>query len=282
MIFNMVFGSGSGGSSFNVCVNVVGGTTAPASPDKNTIWVNTDVTVDHWAFSATDPDYLGTTGVWIKTGTGSPIAFNILDSETCRAYIYPIGAKRWDASTSSWIDLQAKLWDGTKWVDLIYYLFNAGDVCNGLTGGWEAYALPRSLDGTGDEPNISIRDGVMQLVGNIHTGGIVRTVNKISFSGVETVELDAAINTYYHDGDTGDGTDYSQMMCFNLWSSIGETYEVNRVYTQGIATEVLDGVKTFDVSGVPDGEYYVGFSFYSTDATGTTPAITLRTLKLNY
>lgn len=282
MIFNMVFNGGSDSSSVNSCTNVIGGTSAPSSPKRNTIWVNVDMDVDQWTFGSTDPDYLGLNGVWIKTGTESPIAFNILDSDDFRAYVYPIGAKKWNSTTSSWDDLKVKLWNGTEWIDLIYYLFNAGDVCNGLTGGWESYAIPRTSGESGDEPNISINDGTMQLIGNIHTGGIVRTVKKIHFSGVETVEIDAAINTYYHDGDTGDGTDYSQMMCFNLWSSIGDVYEVNRVYTQGIATEVLDGVRTFDVSGVPDGEYFVGFSFYSTDATGTTPSITIRSVKLNY
>lgn len=281
MIFNMVFGGGSDGSSINSYINVVGGTSAPASPTKNTIWVNTASEFDTWTFAASDPDYLGRTGVWIKTGTSSPIAFNLSNDDMQRVYVYPIGAKQWNSSASKWDDLQAKLWNGNEWVDLIYYLFNAGDICNGVTGGWEAFAVPREPGYTGAVPNIAITDGTMYLVGNIHTSGIVRTVNKIGFSGVETIEIDATINTYRHDGGD-DGSDFAQMMSLNLWSTIGDTYEANRVYTQGIATDVLDGSRTFDVSGVPDGEYYVGFGFYSTDATGSTPAITIRNLKLNY
>lgn len=50
MIFNM---SGGGGNSLNF--EVVGGTTEPASPKENTIWINTDVPVKEWMFSNTNP-----------------------------------------------------------------------------------------------------------------------------------------------------------------------------------------------------------------------------------
>lgn len=45
-----------GGDSLNF--KVVGGTGAQDNPKENTIWVNTDIPITHWAFSATRPDNL--------------------------------------------------------------------------------------------------------------------------------------------------------------------------------------------------------------------------------
>lgn len=44
---------GSGGVSLNF--KVVGGTTEPSSPKKNTIWIDTDQKITGWEFSATEP-----------------------------------------------------------------------------------------------------------------------------------------------------------------------------------------------------------------------------------
>lgn len=45
-----------GGAALNF--KVVGGTGAPGNPKENTIWVNTDIPITHWSFSATRPDNL--------------------------------------------------------------------------------------------------------------------------------------------------------------------------------------------------------------------------------
>ena len=277
MIFNMVCGGGSAGSSIAAHINVVGGTSAPPSPNKNTLWVNTDTTIDQWSFSSTDPDYLGTNGVWIKTGTGSPIEFNVLDDEKYRVYVYPIGVKRWDVSTNSWIDLQAKFWNGTEWADLIYYLFNAGDECSGLTGGWESYAVPRETGYTPAPPNLTKETDSMYMVGNIHSSGIIRAVKKVGFSGVKKIVLDALTTTV----PSATGEEY-HMMGFYLWSAIGSTYSENIVYGQHIGGTEMNGEYSFDVSDIANGEYYIGFGFYSTNETGTAPSITLRSLRLEY
>jgi hypothetical protein len=46
--------AGAGGSSLNF--TVVGGTTEPANPKENTIWVNTDQEITGWCFSAKEPN----------------------------------------------------------------------------------------------------------------------------------------------------------------------------------------------------------------------------------
>lgn len=45
----------TGGAGAGINFKVVGGTSAPASPKENTIWVNTNTAVHGWDFSATEP-----------------------------------------------------------------------------------------------------------------------------------------------------------------------------------------------------------------------------------
>ena len=54
MIFNM---SGGGGGDAKLNFEVVGGTTAPASPKENTIWVNTNTTIPSWHFGTDEPNF---------------------------------------------------------------------------------------------------------------------------------------------------------------------------------------------------------------------------------
>lgn len=62
MIFNV---TGGGGGGLNL--KVVGGTTKPANPRENTIWVNTTTAITGYALSPTQPS-TGTEGlVWLKT-----------------------------------------------------------------------------------------------------------------------------------------------------------------------------------------------------------------------
>lgn len=263
------------GGGWGTNLTVVGGTTAPTSPAKNTIWVNTSVSFTSWALASTDPDYLGSDGVWIQTGTSSPAAFNISAGDN-RVYLYPIGVKQWDSANSAWINRDAKLWDGNAWIDLLQFLYNAGDECTAVTGGWQAYAVPVSSDNTGANPNVTRNSDSLYMVGNIYTSGIVRTANKISFSDVDRIVLDATTKTISSD----DGSLYS-MMRFCLWSDMGATFEDNAVFVEWIGGVSMNGEYSFDVSAVPDGQYYVGFAFYSTSADGSSPAITLRSMRLD-
>ena len=45
-----------GGGSAGLNFRVIGGTTAPANPKENDIWVNTDVKIPNWAFCSEEPD----------------------------------------------------------------------------------------------------------------------------------------------------------------------------------------------------------------------------------
>lgn len=119
---------GSGGLNFKV----VGGTSAPASPKENTIWINTNTTITSYVFSATQPT--GPAGmVWIFIGTSSTVAFNALKKNGIQ--VCPISAKQYVGG--AWVQKEAKTYQNGAWVDWIAYLYNKGDECTDITGGWK-------------------------------------------------------------------------------------------------------------------------------------------------
>lgn len=120
-----------GGAGLNF--KVVGGTTAPGSPTENTIWVNTSVAIPSWAFSAEEPGSPVAGMVWISTGTSSTVAFNALKKNAIQ--VYPATVKQY--VSGAWVAGDAEIYQGGEWKSMITYLYNNGDECETITGGWD-------------------------------------------------------------------------------------------------------------------------------------------------
>lgn len=114
-----MYGFGGGGAALNF--KVVGGTSQPANPKENTIWINTSTPITDWVFSAKQPGAVSGR-VWISTGIDSTVEFNALKKNGIQ--VYPISAKQY--VSGAWADRIAKSWNGGKWVDFINYLFHSG------------------------------------------------------------------------------------------------------------------------------------------------------------
>jgi hypothetical protein len=71
--------------------------------------------------------------VWIAIDTFSSGDFNALKENGIQ--VYPISAKQY--VSGAWVGKTAKSYKNGKWVDWITYLYNAGDECTSLTGGWK-------------------------------------------------------------------------------------------------------------------------------------------------
>ena len=121
-----------GGAGGGLNFKVVGGTSTPASPKENTIWVNTSTKITDWIFSATQPT--GATGmVWISTGKTSTAPFNALKKNNIT--IYPISAKQYVGG--AWVDKTAKIYQNGAWVDWWNgELYENGNQFTNVTGGW--------------------------------------------------------------------------------------------------------------------------------------------------
>ena len=162
---------GSGGGGLNL--KVVGGTTKPTSPRENTIWVNTATAITGYILSPTQPE-TGTEGlVWLKTAdTGVEINVGrknavLLHLDYARIY-----------TGSAWKDVEGFAFTNGNWAqfsNLRTYLYNAGNQCEALTGGW---AITNHTNATckllGDCIEIShSRNATAKTVANIHTNSVV-------------------------------------------------------------------------------------------------------------
>ena len=172
MIHDMI---GGGGAPLNF--KVVGGTSAPASPKENTIWVNTSTAITSWAFSATEPESPTEGMVWFVTGTNSPVEFNAIKKNGL--HVYPISAKQY--LNSAWVDKEAKTCQNGVWVGWITYLYDKGNQYTSLTGGWTSYGDSAKITFNSDHILLEIVSGYNE------TWGMAYTKNKIDVTGISTL-----------------------------------------------------------------------------------------------
>lgn len=115
---------------------VVGGTSAPANPVANTIWVNTSTAITSYYFSSTQPENMANGAVWFPTRDNSSVAFNAL-KENC-IQVYP--SKATQMVNGELVDVEAKTYLNGAWAD--WYrgeLYDNGNQYESITGGWTAY-----------------------------------------------------------------------------------------------------------------------------------------------
>ena len=111
---------GGGGGSLNF--KVVGGTSAPASPAENTIWVNTAADITGWAFAPAAPETPAEGTVWLKTGLNSPVGFNALKKNGL--WVYPTACQQY--ISGAWVAKTAKTYQSGAWVEWLYWLYDTG------------------------------------------------------------------------------------------------------------------------------------------------------------
>lgn len=104
------------GSSLNF--NVVGGTTAPASPTNNTIWVKTSATITDWAFGNSNPYSSPSAGnVYFRTAL-SGILINVIEDNTINIYLN--NAQQY--LNGIWTVVECSVYQNGKWVKCVSYL----------------------------------------------------------------------------------------------------------------------------------------------------------------
>lgn len=232
-----------GGAGGGLNFKVVGGTSAPASPKENTIWINTNTTITSYVFSATQPT--GSAGmVWISIGTSSTGEFNALKKNSIQ--VYPISAKQY--VSGAWVGKEAKSYQGGKWVDWVTYLFNNGDECTAQTGGWS---------GAWTNANGYF---YVECKGNT-TWYPEYTANKIDLTKAKTLKIN------YEIIDTGGALQYS--MRLGLLSAKPSSTALSSApsYASSVVCGETEKQAVLDVSAIT-GEYYVVFT--NPSSIGTT------------
>lgn len=119
-----IFGAAGGFSGGSSELTIVGGTTRPAKPTQNMIWVDTDVEITNYILSATEPEAPVEGMVWIVIGDSSRIKIPSPVGDNWIT-VYPVSVKQ--RIDSVWVGQTAKGYRDGEWVDCgCGYLFKAG------------------------------------------------------------------------------------------------------------------------------------------------------------
>ncbi len=235
---------------------VLGGTSQPASPSDNTVWVNTTDVITSWALSPAEPSAPSEGMVWIVLwgsdgrGVEGRIQMNLLSENLLN--VYPLRAKQY--ISGEWVEKTAKSFQNGEWADWIVtlYLHNNGDKCENVTGGWAARAIPFQSGVNGLSPKITHNADNMHLSYNAYwNGGIVVPNKKVDLTDYRKIVFKGSVGLTSNQGARNCG--------FSAWSAIGSDQTINRLasleipYTQGGDME-----HTLDISAIT-GECYIGF-----------------------
>ena len=243
MIFNMV----AGGAAFNFKVV---GNPQPESASDNTIWVDT-VEMSGWVFSADEPEKVDGL-VWIAVGSASPVAFNALKKNGIM--VYPLSAKQ--CISGEWVTKTAKSWQGGKWVDWFPYLYNRGDECIDITGGWtsKSWQMADNAGTASQTYSIEKNDDYLKFTKTGQVGAVMHTALKIDLSKAKAIHFK---------GEMRGGDSYGNWVGFYVWPNLnGRYWNSNAVAKVDGDTAAIKTEFTLDVSSIEPGEYYVGFGIY--------------------
>ncbi len=223
-----------GGGGLNL--KVVGGTTQPANPRENTIWVNTTTAITGYVLSPTQPE-TGTEGlVWIKTadtgveinvGKKNAVLLHLADGK-----LYTGGA---------WTPMEGRVYVNSAWTQFawdIIVLYKDGVEETELSGGLSTFV--------GSSSAASIKKNATNIVitathrENNNTSAFVYPKNKIDFTNLSTVTVNSDWITSKNQGAA----------LIYLASKIANNQDVIETFA------VAKNSNTLDVSKM-SGEYYL-------------------------
>ena len=180
---------GSGGSSGGMELTVVGGSTRPAKPTQNMIWVNTDKEITNYVFSATEPEPPVEGMAWITIGdSGNIKAVSPVGGDWIT--VYPLSAKQYIGG--AWVDKTAKSYQGGAWVDWVTYLYNSGDECIEITGGWKGrgWKPTSGSSRTATAPTLTKNSYSIKITYPSNSCGVAEVSNDISLQGFNYLRVE--------------------------------------------------------------------------------------------
>ena len=227
-------------------------------PTTITADVQTEYTVTIAFFSATiNITYPAGSTCTCTDGTTTLTAPDTSGTWAC---IVP-NAGTWTATSTSGTETDSKAiaitTDGQNTsVELSYatYLYNLGDACDALTGGWQAigkYNAP--IDNGGYKGSPSVVNGTASLDISLEGScGLVVTKNKIDLTGYQTLTF------------RGDVTTLGECS-LAIWSSTTGDYMPSSVASAAISTTGVSVECSLDLSAIT-GSYYIGLALKNTNA----------------
>lgn len=236
MIHNMI----CGGKPLNFKLV---GNPQPEAPRENTLWLDTDVPVTGWFFSAAEPEAPGEGTVWIVTGGNRVVEFNALKKHGIM--VYPAAAKQYTGG--AWVDKTAKLYQNGEWVSWELYLYSYGKSFGHVTGGYTVVASDSDSFCTAQEQGLYLYCDTFAAVHVIFN-------NRIDLRAVSALEL-------YFDGlsTAYDGTTVTLRVASNKISTAEDAIDTLASTAQS-GNAVTAKKLTLDVSALDSGYVYITFA----------------------
>lgn len=214
---------------------VIGGKTKPSNPKENAIWVNTSTAITGWAFSTEEPASPAPGMVWFRTGELFSVSFNALKEENIT--VYPI--KCYQYVRSAFVPRDAMAYINGEWIEWHLWLYRHGDLCESITGGWDA-TFKQDSSWTVKQLNLNA-DNMSGSVTVANVNLMRCTENAIDLSGkILYMRYSAVVNT---------GT--KVYFCLRLHATLASGTEVGSDVIKCAAGDTINnGVLSIDCSSI--------------------------------
>lgn len=237
----MIMNMNGGGATMNF--RIVGGTTAPANPQENTIWINTANTVTSWALAFSEPSNPVEGMVWVTINVSGRNTFNALKNNMLA--VAPMSAKQY--VSGAWKSREGRIYVDHAWKEFVLHLIKNGEEVYPLKlvgksynaqnpGSWSSYVC---------DPG----DGFVTVGGGTNGYGIVY-IEDIDLTSLKKLTIEGTF--------IAPDSKYKLM----AWSELG-TYITDNV-ARSASLPNGTGTLSMDVSSLT-GVYTVGFSSVSTN-----------------
>lgn len=173
---------------------VVGGAEQPSDPKANTIWVKTETAIPEYVLSPFTQTKQTEGRVWIQTASSGDVVFDAIKENILTVVV----VKAYQCVSGVYTPVSASIYQNGTWTQFsteIRYLYNAGDECSDITGGWKAYAYrSANSQSTPQAPTVNKYAASMKISmdmgSSTYYGGALFTENSIDMSGYSKLIID--------------------------------------------------------------------------------------------
>lgn len=252
-----VLGITGNASSSELNFTVVGGTTRPANPAKNTIWINTSTAISRWSFKGTAvPTYTMENGyVHIVSAMTNDTGHTLNALKTNGIHILISGV--YQRENNVWNKKEAYIYQDGEWKSFLkipLYIYNEG----ASDTGFSAISL---VNGYKNADSVYNGTTCRELATHINVGctQAIRTTGKLDVTGYTKIKALVAGFEGYGDADRGvpnvtifvtDTPDQTLNNEDPAYNAMAGTYRRNQTFDPWTQLEY----NIADISG----EYYVG------------------------
>ena len=185
----MIFGQ-SGGTG----LSVIYGATRPADAAENTVWCKTDIDAPGYIVSPVQPTGCDSGTLWVKTADSG----NKVELGTKNPIVLLISGVR-QLSGRTWNTMEYSVFVSGAWTEIgsgETYIFNNGDKCTAVTGGWTTSGYSFSYKGSTVPLSAApVQNSAIALNALSDKLIFLGTSNAVSLDGVSQIEIDWVANS---------------------------------------------------------------------------------------